>query len=210
MPTPPLVSIKSPSSNKIVQPGFITRVTATDDVKVVKVELLVDGEVLAMTDTAPFKLVAPTGLAQGAHTLEARATDVQGIEATSTAVLVDLGPPCTAASGCTDGDVCVMGLCVVGPGDPGGLGSDCQGDTECVSDNCVMSSAGGSVCVEACDLSPGSCPSDFECVAAGDNAGVCFPVPQAGCCDTRGRGNPAGPMLLALGLGVIVFRRRRR
>jgi len=206
-PTPPLVSIKTPTTNKIVQPGFITRVDATDDVKVVVVELLIDGVVVGMSETPPFKIAAPADLAEGPHTLEARATDVQNVVATSAGVIVDLGPPCTAAAGCADGDVCVQGLCVVGPGEPGGLGATCQGPTECVSENCVMSSASESFCVETCDLSPGSCPSNFDCIPSG-TGGVCWPQPEAGCCDSRS--NPTGPALFALGFGVLVLRRRRR
>lgn len=205
-PTPPNVTIKSPATNKIVQPGFITRIDATDDVKVVKVELLIDGAVVGTGDKPPFKIAAPDDLPEGPHTIEARATDIQGVEATSAAVLVDLGPPCTAAAGCAEGDVCVMGVCVVGPGEPGGLGTSCQSGTECLSDQCVQSTEGG-FCVEACDLSPGSCPSGFDCVPGGD-AGVCFPAPEAGCCDSRS--SPTGPALFALGFGVLVLRRRRR
>lgn len=209
-PVPPVVAIKSPSAGKTVQPGFITRVDATDETKVVKVELIIDGTVVGEDTEAPFKIVAPLDLAQGPHTVEARATDIQDDVATSSAVAVDLGPPCTAADGCEGDDVCVMGLCVAGPGAPGGLGSGCQGSGECLSDNCVMDTTGAGYCVESCDLSPGSCPSGFDCIPAG-TGGVCFPGPDAGCCDTGVRGtNPAGPMLLALGLGVLVFRRRRR
>jgi hypothetical protein len=209
-PVPPVVAIKTPTVNKTVQPGFITRIDATDETKVVKVELLIDGVVVAETTAAPFKLVAPLDLAQGPHTLEARATDIQDDVATSSPVDVELGPPCTAADGCDGSDVCVMGLCVAGPDTPGGLGVSCQASSECLSDNCVMETGGQGYCVEACDLQPGSCPSGFDCIAAG-SAGVCFPGPDAGCCDTGVRGtNPAGPVLLALGLGVLVLRRRRR
>ncbi|MBA2539526.1 MAG: Ig-like domain-containing protein [Deltaproteobacteria bacterium] len=209
VPVPPTVAIKSPAVGKTVQPGFVTRVDATDEVKVIKVELLIDGVVVGETTAPPFNLKAPLDVAQGPHTIEARATDIQNGTATSAPVDVDLGPPCTAASGCESTDVCVMGLCVAGPDDPGGLGTSCQLGRECDSDSCVMDSTGAGFCVEACDLSPGSCPSGFDCVAAG-SAGVCFPGPDAGCCDTGVRGtNPAGPLLLAFGLGALMLRRRR-
>jgi MYXO-CTERM domain-containing protein len=209
-PVPPVVAIKSPATGKTVQPGFVTRIDATDEVKVIKVELLIDGLVVAESTAPPFKIVAPADLAQGPHTIEARATDIQNGTATSTPVDVDLGPPCTASTGCEGDDVCVMGLCVVGPDAPGGLGTACQGSSECLSDNCVMDTGGAGYCVEACDLSAGSCPSGFDCIAAG-TGGVCFPGPDAGCCDTGVRGtSPMGPVLLALGLGALVLRRRRR
>lgn len=206
-PVPPTVAIKSPSSNKIVQPGFVTRIDATDDVKVVKVELLVDGAVVATVEAPPFKITAPDTIAEGPHTIEAKATNIQGVEATSAAVLVELGPPCTAAAGCAGGDVCVQGICVAGPDEPGGLGNSCQGNTECLSEQCVQSTEGGGFCTESCDLSPGSCPSGFDCVPGG-TGGVCFPQPEAGCCDSRS--SPTGPALFALGFGVLLLRRRRR
>ncbi len=204
-PVPPTVMIKSPSTNKIVQPGFLTKIDATDDVKVVKVELIIDGAVVATALAPPFKITAPETIAEGPHTLEAKATNIQGVEATSAAVLVELGPPCTAAAGCAESDVCVQGVCVAGPEQPGGLGNSCQASTECLSEQCVQSTEGG-FCVETCDLSPGSCPSGFDCVPGG-NAGVCFPQPEGGCCDSRS--NPTGAALFALGFGVLWFRRRR-
>lgn len=210
VPVPPTISITAPSSNKTVQPGFVTRVDAADETKVVKVELLVDGNVVAESTTPPFKLVAPLDLAQGPYTIEARATDIQDDSATSSSVDVVLGPPCTAAAGCEGEDVCVMGLCVAGPDTPGGLGFPCQGPGECISENCVMDTSGAGYCVESCDQSAGSCPSGFDCIAAG-TGGVCYPLADGGCCDTGvRRSNPTGALVLALGLGVLVLRRRRR
>ncbi len=207
-PTPPSVSITSPSANKKVQPHFITHVDATDDVAVEHVELIVDGNMVASTTEAPYELVAPD-LPEGMHTLEAKAFDVQGTPATSEPVAIDLGPPCTAAAGCEGTDVCVMGLCVAGPDAPGGLGVFCQADTECLSHHCVTDGASGEAyCVEGCDLSAGSCPNDFECVATGASNGVCWPNASGGCCDAGGHGGP-GAMLLGLGVMTLVFRRRR-
>jgi MYXO-CTERM domain-containing protein len=37
---------------------------------------------------------------------------------------------------------------------------------------------------------------------------VCFPVPDAGCCDSRS--NPTTAALFAFGFGVLLLRRRRR
>ncbi len=210
VPTAPLVAIASPAAGKTVQPHFITRIDATDDVAVEHVELLVDGEIAITSTISPYKLIAPD-LAEGPHTLEARAYDLQGTPATSAPVDIDLGPPCTAVAGCEGKDVCVQGLCVAGPDAPGGLGYICQADTECLSGQCQTDGATGDhFCVESCDLSAGSCPSGFSCIATGA-AGVCWPDANTGCCDAGVRGsNPAGPALLGLGIVVLVLRRRRR
>jgi len=209
MPTAPTVSITSPTSGKKVQPHFVTRVDATDDTGIDKVELLIDGEVVTETTERPYKLIAPD-LAEGPHTVEARAFDVQGTPATSNPVDVDLGPPCTAAKGCDGTDVCVQGLCVAGPDAPGGLGHFCQADTECLSEKCTTDGATGDrFCTTGCDLSEGSCPSGFACIQTGASDGLCWPSEDTGCCEAGPRGGAGGPILLGFGIVVLVLRRRR-
>jgi len=139
-PTPPTVSIKSPGDGKTVQPHFAVRIDATDDVAIDHVELYVDGTLAGMTTTAPYVIDAPD-LAEGAHTVEARAYDVQETPA-SAQIMVDLGPPCTAGAVCQGTDVCVSGQCIPGPGVAGGLGSFCQEGHECLSTQCTTTSDG--------------------------------------------------------------------
>ncbi|MEO8701699.1 MAG: Ig-like domain-containing protein [Kofleriaceae bacterium] len=212
VPIAPEVTINAPSTGKRVQPHFVTRVDAIDDTKVTSVELYVDGVKLAettgtagQTDLA-FRIVAPDGIAEGPHAIEVRAIDIQGTIGSATSE-IDMGPPCTAAAGCEGEDVCVMGGCVAGPDTPGGLGNFCQANTECLSNQCVADSAGDRFCTEPCDLSAGSCPSGFSCIAAGA-AGVCWPDEDGGCCETGGSGG--GPAMLGLGVLALVVRRRRR
>ena len=206
-PTPPMVAIKSPSEGKQVQPHFVVKVAATDDVAIDRVELWIDGADTGVSSKTPptYNLAAPD-LEPGAHTVEARAFDIQGTPGRAV-VQVDLGPPCTASKGCEGDDVCVMGLCVPGPNVSGGLGDFCQAETECVSQQCVGDAAGNKACVESCDLSPGSCPHGFECLQTGADGGVCWESSGGGCCDAGA--TPSGPALLGLGLGVLLLRRRR-
>ncbi len=208
-PTAPTIAIKSPSAGAEVQPGFFVRVTATDDVGVDRVELWIDGvDTGVASATPPYTVAAPRTIAQGAHSVEIKAFDVQGTPA-SAMLDVDVGPPCTASKGCDGDDVCVMGVCVAGPDTPGGLGAFCNANTECLSFNCVTSSTGDKACAESCDLSAGSCPSGFACLAAGDG-GVCWESDDAGCCSAGGR-PPAVPAALTLGvLGVLGLAGRRR
>jgi hypothetical protein len=205
VPTAPMVRIKAPASGKRVQPHFVTKIDASDDVAVGRVELYIDGAKAGEAKAAPYWIAAPD-LAEGPHTVEARAFDVQGTPA-STTIDVDLGPPCTASKGCEGDDVCVMGGCVPGPDAPGGLGGYCAKDIECQSLTCVEAS-NGKACVEACDLSPGSCPHGFFCLEDGAGSGVCWQAEGSGCCDAGGR--PAGPVLLGAGVLALVLRRRRR
>jgi MYXO-CTERM domain-containing protein len=207
--TPPTINIISPTSGKKVTPKFVVRVNASDDVAVDHVELWIDGAdsgVKAMT--APYRLTAPDGVDEGAHTLELRAIDVQGVPA-SAMVDVDMGPPCTASKGCSGDDVCVMGVCVPGPDVPGGLGDTCTAPAECLSLQCVGTSANDKLCVENCDASAaGSCPSDFSCIANGAT-GVCYYNGSGGCCSSGTE--PTGPIILGASvLGLVILRRRRR
>jgi MYXO-CTERM domain-containing protein len=209
IPTAPLIDIKSPAAGKTVQPRFKIKVDATDDLGIQRIELKIDGVVRGMLTMPPYELVAPDGIAEGNHMLEVIATDNRGTPGSKSVDFI-LGPPCTAAAGCSGGDVCVSGSCVAGPGVPGGLGDFCQVDTECLSGRCLADTAGNRACVEACDINnAGSCPNDFACIAAGA-AGVCWPSEGGGClgCASAGSG-AAWPVLFGLGILVLATRRRR-
>lgn len=207
-PTAPTVAIKSPADGKKVQPGFVVRVNATDDVAIDRVELWVDGANSgASSKTAPYVIKAPNIYDQGPHTIEIKAFDVQGTPA-SDSIAIDMGPPCTASNGCSGTDACVMGVCLPGPEQPGGLGSFCQAHAECLSNQCLADNTGTMACVENCDMATaGACPEDFSCIAAGDH-GVCWQTGDGGCCSVGT--NPAGPALLGFGVLALVFRPRRR
>ena len=206
-PTPPMVAIKAPTANKVVQPKFVTRVSAMDDSGIDHVELIIDGGKITESYTEPYTMIAPDVVAEGPHEMEVRAYDVAGAPASAT-INITMGPPCTAATGCSDPDVCVAGVCLPGPDAPGGLGYDCQASTECISRSCIKET-GETVghCVEACDPSvAGQCPNDFDCIPGG-TGGVCWPVASGGCCDAGG--TPGGPLALTFGVLVFVLRRRR-
>lgn len=208
-PTPPTIALKNPVEGRVVQPGFKIAVDAQDDVRVERVEVRIDGTLIGMAtlyNGLYWEIKAPKDIPQGSHTVEIKAVDVQGVSATSS-FAVEEGPPCTPSSGCTGDDVCADGVCVPGPATSGGLGSICQADTECLSHRCTDANDAHKYCTETCD--PGnaaSCPSEFECLSNGAE-GVCWPNPDAGCCDAGT--TPQGPILLGLGVGALVIRRRR-
>lgn len=209
LPTAPDVMIRYPTTGTKTQPGFTAVARALDDVRVEKVELYIDG-VLVTTQMTPigddFDLVTPREISQGPHTMEVKAIDVQGTP-NSVTLSFDQGPPCTADKGCDGTNVCVEGICIAGPEEPGGLGAICTADTECLSHRCVDAGEEYKHCVEECTIGNAeSCPDDFVCADAGAT-GVCWPDPNAGCCET-GTG-PSGPLLLGLGVALLVFRRRR-
>ncbi len=207
-PTPPTLAIKNPVDGKPTQPGFTAVIDALDDVRVERVEVSIDGTLVG-TATMPFgesvfDVVTPD-VGAGTHQLDVNAVDVQGVVATASLSFTQ-GPPCTASTVCKGGDVCVRGVCVAGPDTAGGLGAVCQTDLECISHRCASAGEALKHCVDECDLGDdATCPDDFSCISAGAE-GVCWPTPGGGCCDA-GDG-PQGPVLLALGLAVLVLRRR--
>jgi MYXO-CTERM domain-containing protein len=208
-PTPPELTVKNPVEGKPTQPGFTAVAIALDDVRIERVELYADGVMVTQTTKElpnhSFELETPD-FGAGPHTLEIKAIDVQGVEALST-IAITQGPPCTADTVCTGDDVCVTGVCIPGPDVPGGLGVICQSDGECLSNRCADAGEAHKRCVDECVVANAdSCPDDFTCLAAGAE-GVCWPTPSGGCCDAAGA--PQQPILLALGLGVLVLRRRR-
>ncbi len=207
-PTAPTVSIKSPGEGTKVQPKFIVRINATDDVGIDRVELWIDGvNTGVVAKMPPYQVAAPESVEQGPHSVEVRAFDVQGTPAMAS-IEVNVGPPCTASKGCSGDDVCVMGVCLPGPEAPGGLGAFCQTNTECLSNVCIGEEGGAKACVEPCDLAvDGACPDDFSCIPGG-NGGVCWMTGGGGCCETGSQ--PTGPAMFALGVLAMLLRPRRR
>jgi hypothetical protein len=87
--TPPTVAITSPASNASIRGTVTVTATAEDDSDVTKVEFY-DGQTLLGTDTtAPYSVSWSTaGVAEGTHTLTAKAYDGVGLVGTSTGVSV--------------------------------------------------------------------------------------------------------------------------
>lgn len=74
--TPPTVQITSPSSGATVAGTTNVAVSASDNAGVARVELLLNGSLAATDSAAPYQFAWNTsGLANGAHTLQARAVD---------------------------------------------------------------------------------------------------------------------------------------
>lgn len=91
--TPPTVAITSPADGSTVSPGFAVDVTATDDVGVARVELAVDGVMVASSTTAPYQFTTDAALAAGAHTVKATAFDALNQASASVTVTIDSTTP---------------------------------------------------------------------------------------------------------------------
>jgi thermitase len=87
--TPPNITITSPANGASV-PGVVSvSVSAADNVRVVKVELYVDGSLYASSTKSPFTVKWNTRrVGRGMHSLETRAYDAAGNAGTSPSVTV--------------------------------------------------------------------------------------------------------------------------
>jgi poly(hydroxyalkanoate) depolymerase family esterase len=87
--SPPTVSITAPAAGATVSGSVNVTASASDNVGVTRVDVLVDGAVAGSDTTAPYSVaVDTTRLASGSHTLTARAFDAANNAATSVPVTV--------------------------------------------------------------------------------------------------------------------------
>ena len=87
----PTVSVTAPSAGTTARGNLNVTVNASDNVGVVRVDLLIDGQSVAQDTTAPFGFVwDTTAVSNGTHTLAARATDAAGNSTTSAGVSITL------------------------------------------------------------------------------------------------------------------------
>jgi MYXO-CTERM domain-containing protein len=118
---------------------------------------------------------------------------------------------CVTDDDCSMGHQCFENACIVTPFQPTGLGSTCTGNGDCDSNTCAMDGKDGKCSMACMTGSNATCPSGFDCIAAGA-AGACWPhaTDGGGCCSVGSSGE--GPVALTglTLLGLLAMRRRRR
>jgi hypothetical protein len=207
--TPPTVTITSPTDGSSVMTGFGVTATIDDDVGIQKAELKIDGQLVSTLTSSPWTWATSSSLGQGSHHIEVIGYDLSNNMGSAT-VDVSNGHACMHDTDCTEnGDVCVSGHCVAGPGMNGGLGTTCMADSDCQSNQCGDDGSGTKYCVVSCDPAAHGCPSGFGCVSAGATGGVCWPGADSGGggCNSSGEG---GALALVFGIGAVMITRRRR
>ncbi len=204
IPTPPSVAITSPADGAQVELGFIVRVDAVDDLRVDRVELRVNHQLVGTAESEPFIFNVPE-LSDGRMQVEVTAFDNYDYSASASIEVVQ-GEPCRKSSNCASLEVCVAGRCVPGPEVEGGLGQSCTDGLQCISGDCGHSSE-GSYCTETCGQGLGGCPSGFGCLDTGDRS-VCWPgYKQDGGCSVASVASSANWLLALL---MLALARRRR
>lgn len=202
---PPTVSLIDPTGGT-VRRNFTVVATAADASGVVQVEFKLDGVTVgsdASADNGQYSIDI-TGATEGSHTLTAVASDPSGNEGTAS-VTIDVTFDC---GGCPGGQTCFEGECFVDNGEA------CSDTVACVGGECATTASGSTFCTQLCALDADECPSGATCadVGRGDGQGLCDFSDTGGCgCQTSsGRSPFAAIGLAAIGLALIVSRRRRR
>lgn len=206
----PTISITSPAAGATVEPGDLVIATITDDSAIDRVVLESSGADVTKT-SPPWELAIPADVTPGQQQLTVRAYDEHGnANFARVSVYVAGGDEadCTTDDDCQDGEECQNQVCIPDNGITGELGDVCVQNEDCLTGTCGMA-AEESLCTQSCDeASP--CPGGFECT--GSN--YCWPADggdgSGGICSATGRPNLGGLALLALGLGLVLSRRRRR
>ncbi|MCX6612388.1 MAG: S8 family serine peptidase [Acidobacteria bacterium] len=85
----PVIRILSPAAGTFVSSNLSVTFSATDNVGVTKVQLLVNGNVVGTSSTAPFTIRwNTTKITRGSYTLQGKATDAKGNVGLSTTIMV--------------------------------------------------------------------------------------------------------------------------
>ncbi len=184
----PTVAVSAPGNGAQVPASVTVTATASDNVGVVKVELLVDSALVASSSGPTVSF--PIALKAGAHTLTLVAADAAGNkgQASVTVTVVDGSAPAPTppAPTPTPPDTAPTPPSPMPtPPDttpapsPGLFGAACQTSKDCQTGLCA-NDAGQSYCTQACSASQ-ACPSGSTCFpAANSSLSVCGPPAGGG------------------------------
>jgi hypothetical protein len=219
---PPTVEINSQTSGGTIANGATVTARAFSQRGVARLELILNGYKWAEVKGAgwgnngqpesQYAFTLPDDVPDGVIDIVVRAKDDIDISTDSQTITVTKGEPCVSADTCAEGQLCEAGKCFW-EAPVGELGDECTYKQFCKNELCQQIDTGEARCTQACV--PGvvdTCPMGYECIASGAT-GVCWPSSDLGgnClgCSNTGSGQAQG-LLFALGLGFLVFRKRRR
>ena len=125
---------------------------------------------------ASYSLILPPDVPDGVIDIVVRAQDDLEVATDSAPITVTKGTPCATADTCAEGQLCEAGRCFWAP-PVGELGEECTFTQFCKGELCQSLDSGESRCTQNCVLGiEDSCPPNFQCLANGDNTGVCWPA----------------------------------
>jgi len=216
----PALTITSPAQGAVNPPEIVA--TASSKRGVARVELWLNGHKwgekkgvpFGSTNQpeAPYSLPIPAEVPNSILDVVVVAKDDIGTATSSQTLTVTKGARCVDASGCLAGMKCEEGKCFWDPA-IGEVGDTCTYPQYCLSGICLGLDGDGTdmKCSQGCVPNvEDSCPVDFECIASTATSGACWPKTEdPGCCSAN-REAAAQSSLLALGLVLVLRRRRKR
>jgi hypothetical protein len=217
---PPHVELVTPMDGAQVTNGAVVTATAGAQRGIDKIELWLNNHKWAETsgaafgtdgqpDPSSYVVTFPQNVPDGVIDVMLKAYDDIAIETDSTTVTVTKGAPCTTAATCLKGQKCDAGKCYWDAA-TGQLGDACSYNEFCVSGIC-QGTSDTQICTQSCVInSADACPMGYDCIATSETEGICFTSGGGGgCCGaTPGPTWPRG--LLAITVGILLLRRRRR
>ena len=212
------MTITAPYSGAKTGTSVFVSAKVTDNVKVKKVELRVDGIVLASATNGPYQFSVK--LKPGSRMIRVTGRDTSGLVSHATVRVTvsstGSGAPAPTPPSTTPGTN--TGL--------GGFNDACSSPDQCQSKLCATDlTLGRSYCTQDCSVK--ACPAGSGCFSSTGGVSICAPLtssdsgtwdetyPTTGVagsgCNVSGAGSgaPASLLMLLLGALVLVARRRR-
>lgn len=173
---PPTLDVMSPGEGTQLPPTFTISAKATDNELVADVTAYLDGLAVASDTTGEGDMysLSVSGAAEGAHTLEVKATDAAGnVTARSMPITIALS---------ATGDTCAVN-------------AECHG-------NLCATATGGNFCTETCDMANDACPDGFACDAVGGQT-ICVPHDDGTCSASGGNHSGWLILMLSVGAVLV-------
>jgi len=217
---PPSVAVMAPTDGAQVSNGAIVTATASAQRGIARMDLWLNNYKWATVKGAPFgpsgqlesqySLPFPADVPDGVIDIVVKAYDDIEVEADSTQITVTKGAPCTSASTCADGQKCEQGRCFW-DAPTGELGDACTYPQFCVSGHCVETTDGDQFCSQECIVGVAdSCPMGYTCDGPAVSNGFCVSEDaKKPCTDCSSGGDGRLLLVLVLGVGLLLRRRRR-
>ncbi len=182
----PTIVLDSPKANTTVGPSFVATATATDNVAVEAVGLIINGFERGTDDMAEpgnkFS-ISVADLPEGEHEIIAQVTDTSGNTVRTAPIKITVAKQVT--------------------------GGTCAGNTDCKGSICADDGT-QKFCTEACTVDNNTCPSGFDCVAVGASFACYFAADNGGGgCGCQSSGGGGAAMLGAFLVGAVLLRKRR-
>ncbi|MBP9087989.1 MAG: hypothetical protein KBG15_17845 [Kofleriaceae bacterium] len=183
----PTIVLDSPKANATVGPTFVATATATDNVAVEAVGLIVNGFERGtddMADTGNKFAININDLSEGEHEIIAQVTDTSGNTVRTAPIKITVAKQAT--------------------------GGTCAGNNDCKGSICADDGT-QKFCTETCTVENDTCPDGFGCVAVGAGFACYFSAEGDGgsCGCQSGSGGGSVAMLGAFLVGAVLLRKRR-